>query len=578
MYKKFLWKFASISFATVLLVGQVPFPIAQAGISEWQKGASISPRWSEDFASQSFKDSVANLKRTNANTVILIIPWYQSNRWSTDIHSGWNTPTDASLISAIQYIHSQGMRVILKPHLDSYDGVWRANIDPGDREGWYRNYTGRLTQLADIAKAHNAYGMVVGTELVSMASDLVHGDNGARWQAIIAAVRSRYGGFLIYSANWGSGSFADEKNHITFWSSLDAVGISAYFELHTDGSVNSLKQAWSSIYQNDIRPLQSRWGKPIIFTEVGYKNVTGAHTQPWNPSYGGPNDQIEQANDYEALFSFWNGIPEFIGVYLWDWSSDPNAGGAGDTGYTPQHKQAEQVMTQWFGSVPSGGTPPPPSGTPSFSDSTSVNPSNPSVNQATGINAAVRNSGEAASGVVVDIEIYDSSGSKVFQRFYENETLGSGASKNYSASFTPSAGGNYTVKVGVFASGWSRVLFWNDTAATISVGGSSPPPLTSASMIDTWWPTQNSTISGTQPFKAIATNADISQYQMFWQVDGDVLNGMYNSDVDYPHKEAIVDVSGWSWKGAGPYAINFVAKNNGGGLIAERVIQVTIAR
>jgi len=78
-----------------------------------------------------------------------------------------------------------------------------------------------------------------------------------------------------------------------------------------------------------------------------------------------------------------------------------------------------------------------------------------------------------------------------------------------------------------------------------------------------WWPTDGAHVVGTQPFKAMVVGLDVNTYDMFWQVDGGGLNAMYNSSADYPHKEAMVDLSGWSWKGSGPYTLTFVAKQNG---------------
>jgi endoglucanase len=78
-----------------------------------------------------------------------------------------------------------------------------------------------------------------------------------------------------------------------------------------------------------------------------------------------------------------------------------------------------------------------------------------------------------------------------------------------------------------------------------------------------WWPQDGKHVSGPQPFKAAVEGMDISQYEMFWQVDGGSWVWMDNSSADYPHKEASVDVNNWKWKGSGPYVVNFIARQNG---------------
>lgn len=94
--------------------------------------------------------------------------------------------------------------------------------------------------------------------------------------------------------------------------------------------------------------------------------------------------------------------------------------------------------------------------------------------------------------------------------------------------------------------------------------------------VEIWWPKDGTRISGSQPFKAIATSLSLQEYTMFWQVDGGRLNPLANSYEEYPHKEVPVDLSGWNWRGDGPYKVNFVAKDNNGNVIAERGIMIYI--
>lgn len=566
--------------------------ISLAAVNTWQKGASINPRWNTDFSSASFQQSVRNLKATNANYVTLVIPLKQSNIFSADIQAGSDTPTDDALASAIDFIHSLGMAVNLKPHLDSYDGHWRAYINPGDRTTWFNNYGTFLNHYGDIAQAHQVEEITIGTELISMASASVNATNTSNWQVTIAHLRQHFGGLLTYSANWGPAGFVDEKNQIQFWPQLDSIGISAYFNLTNDpnDNVDFLRSAWDGWNTSQIGPLSKRWGKPVLFTEIGYRSVYAAHTQPWNASMGGGVDLTEQANDYEALNSYWNNFNYMIGVQGWNWNSDPNAG-SNNTDYTPQHKPAQDVMTKWYSG---GGTPapvpkpsptPPPSGATSFTITASASPSPAIVGQNTTITTSARDNGSNVSNVIVDIEIYDNGNTKVFQKTIEGQNFTTGQTQNYTASWTPGASEQYKVKTGIFNAGWSSLIFWENDALTFSTssGGSTTPPPSpsptaapSASSMDIWWPTDGTTISGTQPFKAMLTNNPVESYNMFWQVDGGGLNQMANSPTDYPHKESLVDVSGWTWKGAGPYNINFVAKDFSGNLLAQKAVNILV--
>jgi endoglucanase len=93
--------------------------------------------------------------------------------------------------------------------------------------------------------------------------------------------------------------------------------------------------------------------------------------------------------------------------------------------------------------------------------------------------------------------------------------------------------------------------------------------------VSAWWPANGAHLTGTQPFKAVADGLDVNSYEMFWQVDGGTWNWMDTNMTDGPHKEAKVDVSGWSWKGAGPYTINFIARQNDA-VIAQKSVDVYI--
>jgi endoglucanase len=61
---------------------------------------------------------------------------------------------------------------------------------------------------------------------------------------------------------------------------------------------------------------------------------------------------------------------------------------------------------------------------------------------------------------------------------------------------------------------------------------------------------------------------------MYWQVDGGGLNHMSTNYTDGPHKETLVNVGSWTWRGSGPYKVNFVAKMNGA-VVAQKLISIS---
>lgn len=114
-------------------------------------------------------------------------------------------------------------------------------------------------------------------------------------------------------------------------------------------------------------------------------------------------------------------------------------------------------------------------------------------------------------------------------------------------------------------------------AITVLTLGIAPAAATSTS-IEVWWPTNGATVSGVQPLKAIVSKYDVSVYTMYWQVDGGQLNVMPSNYQDYPHKETLVDLSGWSWHGSGPYTITFRAYSSSGRQLGSGSVQIMIGQ
>jgi hypothetical protein len=77
-----------------------------------------------------------------------------------------------------------------------------------------------------------------------------------------------------------------------------------------------------------------------------------------------------------------------------------------------------------------------------------------------------------ASKVLIDVEVYGPTGAKVFQRVWDAQSFNPGQMRSFSASWTVPPGqapGSYTLKIGVFASGWGTLYNWNNNAAAFTV-------------------------------------------------------------------------------------------------------------
>jgi hypothetical protein len=488
--RQFPYQKISASFGIfIVLFGTLGAAIpAHASYASSIEGASIQSTSATDFGSASFYQSLENLHADNANSVSLIIPLMQSNVSSTNIYTTSNTPTDAALVTAITEAHALGMTVTLKPHVDSGDGQWRAFIDPTDRATWFTNYGSFLQHYAQIAQANSVEQMVIGTELLDMSSATHNASNTGYWDTLIQNVRSVYSGKLGYAANWGpSGTNVDEKNQIAFWNKLDYAGVDAYYPLATSNDSDTSVGAFvSGLEQSDIPAFEQKINMPIEITEVGYRSANGTLTSPGDSSVGyGVNDTI-QANAYQALFSYLSSLSYIKGVYLWDWKSNPTAGGPSDSDYTPQGKPAETVMAMWFGGAGNATQAVPAAMLTPITATVNIAGTSGQLNVPITVTSQVINSASyTQNNLLIDTEIYDQNGNQVFQKFTEGVSIAPNTTYSAAATWTATSQGTYTAKIGVFGPNWSPNIVWNDDAASYTTGNavsgtvaSSTPPVT----------------------------------------------------------------------------------------------------
>ncbi len=567
MYRKILFSFLVLA----AFAGGTSY--VSAAVSSWQQGVTVAPHEAggADFASTQLRESLTNLKATGADYVAFMVPYYQTNLQSNELHPGWNTPSDEKIVAAIRTAKSLGFKVMLKIHAESETGDWRANITPTNKTAWFASYGGYVSRVAEIAQVEGVEMVSIGTEMVKLTSTKSDPGNTAYWVNLIAHLRTKYSGKLTYGANStyysADNEFSNEKIYVGFWDKLDYVSLSPYYSLdYGSNDVETLKRAWDWWNTYDIGPFYNRVQKPILFGELGYRSLEGAYRDPWNWQRTGAVDEQGQANDYEALFAYWNNYSYMQGVYLWNWSANPNAGGAGNTDYTPQGKKAEAVMKKWW-----GGTVATPAAEPAFTV-TAGTASGATVGNRMTLPITVANSGGGVNGAIVDLEVYAADSRRVHQEYMEGQSFASQGAREYTLAWTPAAAGTYTVKVGVFASGWSKVYHWNDRVKTITVAGAAATP-----ELLVQHPVDGAALSGLQVFRASYAGRDPGTYDIFWQVDGDVLNPMItNGTAD--GKEAYVDVSGWSWRGNGPYRLTFTAKDKTGAALGVKDVTISINR
>lgn len=302
-----------------------------------QNGAA-APVWDDEiYGTDDYAALLARLAGAGAKWVSLVPTWYQDQVDSSTIYSedGGRTATDASLVAAIEEAHSLGLNVILKPHVDVAAGGGRISIEPTDVDGWFASYREMILHYAAMAASNDVAQFVVGTELRGTS---VHEDD---WREIIADIREVYSGPVTYAANH------DEVTQVGFWDDLDFIGVDAYYPLSEIPTtiISDLRRAWGPIVES-LAEVAERFGRSVVFTEVGYPSQEGATIQPYNPNFSDVVSEEEQAAALQAMIESLGPEPWFGGFHWWMWFEDDPGHAA--LGYMPEGKLAGDILEDYW--------------------------------------------------------------------------------------------------------------------------------------------------------------------------------------------------------------------------------------
>ena len=294
-------------------------------------GVNLTAYTADGYSQSAVKQGVKTLADLGSTAITLVPTWYMKSSDANQIAPvAGKTPTDESLSQAIGWIRAQGMQVVLKPHVDVIDDSYRGDIQPSNRDAWFRSYGSFIDHYATFAGSHSADLFVVGTELKSMSTET------EPWQTLIRTVRDRFMGPVTYAANW------DELDQVQFWSDLDAIGVDAYYPLSKQGvapTLESLTTAWRQIGER-LEAKSKQWQRPVLLTEVGFPSQVDATATPYEVT-DQPADQNIQAMAYRAVFDALSGSDWLQGISWWSWRADPSGEEDNAVEYTPEGKKAQ---------------------------------------------------------------------------------------------------------------------------------------------------------------------------------------------------------------------------------------------
>ena len=300
-------------------------------------GVVMAPHHEGEPTRAQLERMVDEVREIGATHLQVVVQWGQPDVTSVQIQPyQWGTD-DAQVREVSRYARKRGLKVLIFPILRVKTlgpGRWRGTLRPSGRAAWWWAYRRFILHYAALAEDVGAELFSVGSELSSMERD------EQRWRALVADVRARYGGSLVYSANW------DHFPQIRFWDALDYVGLNAYHPItdRDDASLVELSAAWRMI-RDKLLVWLAFVDRPLLFTEVGYPSIDGGARRPYHHGSTGPVDLEEQRRAYVAFCDAWREQPGVAGAFFWIWSGE---GGPTDNRYTPRGKPAEQALRVCF--------------------------------------------------------------------------------------------------------------------------------------------------------------------------------------------------------------------------------------
>ncbi len=333
-------------------------------LNKWHLGVNFGFRAKNGyFSSDAAKKEARDIVAAGADWVVLVVTVYQEHFYSTVQFMDFEkTPNDIEVMEMIDYLHSIGLKVQLRPMLETLDGEGRLSIcfpndDPtGIRvpgtsrtywADWFESMTKRSIHYAKIAEKTKCEMYCLDSELDYSVPQNNH------WKTVVSEVRKHYTGCLTtcMTTSFNRVNFeAAFENPDHWFHDLDLLTLSTY-ENAADkpGTSKEEMKEWLKPLRERFSNFYQLYQKPLLFGECGCSATEGAAMSPSWYAFEHDYDGQEQANYMSALIETFANEPWWYGLYLWKWEehiqrpTDPT----GIKGFTIKGKPAEEVYRYW---------------------------------------------------------------------------------------------------------------------------------------------------------------------------------------------------------------------------------------
>ena len=344
-----------VSLEWILLTGSSPQAVYKASIPptptpaigslpiDFQTGV-VFPQWGTTAYSATNQNFTYGLQeiheQTGARWVQLTITLYQKDFNTNHLDPSEQTVSPASLAEGVRIAHQRGYKVFVAPLLTVGATGWAGDIRPRGRiwtTQWFDNYFQSLLPYLQVAAQEHVEQFALGTEYEALEgiqwTDL--------WTKLIEQARAVYPGKLTYDMNW-TAALKQPRAWMINNVNLDFLGVSVYRPLTTRPAprdADGLSALWQYKIGDMLDQLALKSGKPIILSEIGYRNSADALYQPWQWKSSAPADPDLQAAAYEAALQNIIRDPYVAGAFFWGWSVPA---------FAPNWLPAAQTLHRWY--------------------------------------------------------------------------------------------------------------------------------------------------------------------------------------------------------------------------------------
>lgn len=289
---------------------------------------------------------IDGLVKMNSNYVAIMPYGFMKSLQSCELFYDnprqWWGEKSVGVEETIRMCREEGIRIMLKPQIWIGGGEFTGHIQLNSDDDWKEfeiNYSQFILKFAKLAENEKVEIFCIGTELGKFVAE-----RPSYWTQLVKDVRAVYSGKITYAENW------DCFEKPIFLKELDFIGVDAYFPLSDEKnpSYEEIKKGWIP-HIKKMEECFNETGKPILFTECGYRSVDFAASKPWEFDHKevGVNEDLQNRLT-QVMFELWT-EKWMAGGFIWKWFPfHERAGGPTDTQFTPQNKLAEKTIADFY--------------------------------------------------------------------------------------------------------------------------------------------------------------------------------------------------------------------------------------